>query len=135
MTIDTDDIDFLSPEAIEEPHRYFGAIRDRTPVAWSERHRAWVVLGHPELDAAFRSPALSTERMAAFTARLRGSRAEALAKAVELLNGWMLFHEPPEHTRLRAPLARRFTPRAVAALEPEITARVVARWRATGARE
>ncbi len=122
MTIDTDDIDFLSPEAIEEPHRYFGAIRDRTPVAWSERHRAWVVLGHPELDAAFRSPALSTERMAAFTARLRGSRAEALAKAVELLNGWMLFHEPPEHTRLRAPLARRFTPKAVAALEPEITA-------------
>ena len=117
-----DDLDLLCDEAIAEPHAYLGRFRDRQPVVWSERHRAWVVLGHPELDAAFRAPELSTERMGAFRSRLTGSRAEALAKAVELLEGWMLFHDPPEHTRLRAPLARQFTPKAVSTLEQEITA-------------
>ena len=116
------DVDLLSPEAIEHPHPYLARIRDRTPVLWSPRHRAWMVLGHPELDAAFRSAALSTERMGAFRSRLTGSRAEALAAAIELLDGWMLFHDPPEHTRLRGPLQRQFTPKAVAPLADAITA-------------
>ena len=35
--------------------------------------------------------------MASFRARLSGSRREALEQAVQLLEGWMLFHEPPEY--------------------------------------
>jgi cytochrome P450 len=115
------ELDLQAPEAIEHPHRYLARVRDQTPVAWSTRHRAWMVLGHPELDAAFRTPTLSTERMGAFRDRLSPTRAAALADAIELLDGWMLFHDPPEHTRLRAPLARRFTPRAVAPLEQAVT--------------
>jgi len=118
----TADVDLLCAEAIEQPHQYLARIRDRAPVVWSARHRAWMVLGHPELDAAFRSSALSTERMGAFRARLTGSRADALAAAIELLDGWMLFHDPPEHTRLRTPLQRQFTPKAVAPLADAITA-------------
>lgn len=117
-------IDLLSPEAVADPHRYLGERRDEAPVQWSERHRAWIVLGHPELDAAFRDRRLSTERMQGFRARLSGRRAEALAKALDLLDGWMLFHEPPEHTRLRAPVAREFTPRAVQRLEARVTSLV-----------
>ena len=60
--------------------------------------------------------------MGAFRSRLTGSRAEALAAAIELLDGWMLFHDPPEHTRLRGPLQRQFTPKAVAPLADAITA-------------
>lgn len=117
-------IDLLAPEAVDDPHRYLGVLRDEAPIQWSDRHRAWVVLGHPELDAAFRDRRLSTERMQAFRSRLDGQRAEALAKAIDLLDGWMLFHEPPEHTRLRAPVAREFTPRAVQRLEVQVTALV-----------
>ena len=115
-------IDFLCDDAIERPHEYFGRLRDERPVAWSERHRAWVFTGHPETLAAFTSPAMSTDRMDAFTARQTGERAAALAKAIELLRGWMLFHDPPEHTRLRAPFSRRFTPKAVSVLHDDIAA-------------
>ena len=114
------DLDLLCDDAIDDPHRYLADFRDREPVVWSDRHRAWVVLGHPELDAAFRAPQLSTDRMGAFRSRLSGSRAEALERAIELLDGWMLFHDPPEHTRLRAPFARQFTPRAVSSLEADV---------------
>ena len=117
-----DDLDLLSEESIQDPHRYLARFREQQPVVWSERHRAWVVLGHPELDAAFKAPQLSTNRMGAFRSRLSGSRAEALAQAIELLEGWMLFHDPPEHTRLRAPFARQFTPKAMSALEADVTA-------------
>ena len=120
MNTPTLDIDLLAPEAIEDPHSYFRAIRERAPIAWSERHRAWIITGHPELDAAFRNPLFSTERMGAFKARLTGSRAEALEKAVALLDGWMLFHEPPEHTRLLAPLSRAFTVRTVRSLDDDV---------------
>jgi len=117
-----DGIDFLCDEAVEHPHAYFGRLRDQSPVAWSERHRAWVVTGHPENLAAFKDPALSTDRMDAFERRQSPERAAAMAKAVELLRGWMLFHDPPEHTRLRAPFARRFTPKAVASMETDVAA-------------
>ncbi|MEM9515580.1 MAG: cytochrome P450 [Actinomycetota bacterium] len=115
-----DDLDFLSTDAIEQPHEYFGAWRDRSPVAWSQRHRAWVFTGHPETLWAFTSPTMSTDRIDAFSALQRGQRAAALARATELLRGWMLFHDPPEHTRLRAPFARRFTPKAVSPLEASV---------------
>lgn len=113
-------IDILDPTAVDDPHAFFAPLRDGDPIQWSERHRAWVIMGHPELDEAFRDRRLSTERMDAFRNRLSGRRAEALAKAIDLLDGWMLFHEPPEHTRLRTPLARSFTPRAVATLGDRI---------------
>lgn len=116
----TTTIDFLCEDAIERPHRYFGDLRERDPVQWSDRHRAWVITGHDEVLAAFRSPAMSTDRMEAFTARQSPERAEALAAAVELLRGWMLFHDPPEHTRLRQPFNRLFTPKSVSALEADI---------------
>ena len=111
------EMNLLDPHAIDDPHGYFRQFRDGGPIQWSDRHRAWIVMGHPELNAAFRDPRLSTERMSGFRERLSGPRAEALSMAIDLLDGWMLFHEPPEHTRLRGPLARSFTPRSVNALD------------------
>jgi cytochrome P450 len=120
--LDPDDpIDFLSEAAVADPHSLFHRVRAKGPVVWSPRHRAWVITGHPELEAAFRDPRLTTERMAGFRARQSGSRAVALERAIALLDGWMLFHEPPTHTRMRSPLARQFTPRAVADLTDDIT--------------
>ena len=81
-------------------------------------------MGHPELLDAFHDKRLSTDRMDDFRSRQTGPRAEALAKAIDLLDGWMLFHEPPEHTRLRAPLSRSFTPKVVGRLHDRVQALV-----------
>ena len=109
----SDPIDLLAPSAVADPHKLFRELRHRGPMVWSERHCAWLIIGHPELEAAFRDPRLTTERMATFRSRISEERANALARAMELLDGWMLFHEPPLHTRLRAPIRREFTPNAV----------------------
>lgn len=106
-------VDLLSDEAVADPIALFHRLRSIDPVWWSDRHRAWLVTGHAEALAALHDDALSTDRMDAYEARLPPARREALARCITLLRGWMLFHDEPDHTRLRAPVRRAFTPRSI----------------------
>jgi cytochrome P450 len=54
--------------------------------------------------------------------RLSDANRETLGSTIELLRGWMVFHDPPDHTRLREPLRRAFTPARLAGLRPRIEA-------------
>ncbi|MEX2541636.1 MAG: cytochrome P450 [Trueperaceae bacterium] len=45
---------------------------------------------------------------------------EAYRPFVEMSRNWMLFRNPPDHTRLRSLVNRAFTPKMVSALEPRI---------------
>lgn len=114
--------DLLAPDAVADPHAFFHRLRAHAPVHWSERHKAWLLTSHAEVRAAFHDPRLSTARMDALEARLPEARRAALAPALSLLRGWMLFHDPPAHTRLRSPVARAFTPRRVEQLRDRIDA-------------
>jgi cytochrome P450 len=117
------DIDLGSAESIRDPAGYFARARARGgDVQWSEAQRAWVVLSHAEVAAAFRdSENLSAERAAGFR-RAAARHSRAFAEVAELLAGWMIFRDDPAHRRLREPVSAAFTPRAVAALEPEVAA-------------
>src|SRR5262245_14035845 len=117
------DVDLGAAESIRAPAVYFGAARARGgAVQWSGVQRAWVVLSHAEVEAAFRDDArLSADRSETF-ARAASSHSPAFALVVELLRGWMNFRDDPAHLRLREPVRAAFTPRAVSALEGEIRA-------------
>lgn len=119
------DIDLLSPEAIRDPAAAFRRMRERSSVVWNTRHKVFVLTGHAEVYDAFRDRSLSSARaMASFRQALAGRHHDALARALELLDGWMLLNDPPDHARLRDPVRRAFTPAVAAALEPRIHARV-----------
>jgi cytochrome P450 len=117
------DFDLLSSEAVDDPFPFFRLAHETGPVSWNPRHKAWMITGHQALTDAFRNPLLATGgRMEAFYARQAPERQEALTKAMELLNGWMLFHDPPIHTRLRQPFSRSFTPKVMSRMESDIRA-------------
>ena len=114
------DLDLACPESVREPARYFEAARADGPVQWSATHRAWVVLTHAGVEAAFRDGEnISSDRMGPLQ-RVAVSRTAAFGRVVELLSGWMNFRDPPMHTRLREPVRSAFTPRAITMLEAEI---------------
>jgi cytochrome P450 len=115
------EIDLDSPDAVADPHRYFGALLATGPIVRSEHHRAWILLSHREVSEGFRDVRLSSERIPAFE-RLAARRGPGFDVVVDLLRGWMVFRDPPAHTRLREPLARVFTPRSVERLEGAVTA-------------
>jgi cytochrome P450 len=111
--------DLSAPAAIEDPHSYFHGLRADGPVHWSDRHRAWLVVSHAGVQAAFRDPHLSSERLPTFE-RLAASQPEGFGAVVDLLRGWMVFRDDPAHDALRDPVRRAFTPRMIESLAPAI---------------
>ncbi len=116
-------VDLESPESVSDPTAYFARVREAGgDVQWSDAQRAWIILGHAQVEAGFRdSETISADRTGAF-ARLAASRSPAFQQVTELLSGWMNFRDPPVHTRLREPVRAAFTPRAVDRLEADVRA-------------
>ena len=104
---------------LTEPSAYWTQLGADGPVRWSEHHRGWLVLSHAEVSDAFRDHRLSADRVGSLE-RAAAHHPEAFARTVELLSGWMIFRDPPAHTRLRDPVRVAFTPRRVERLSEEI---------------
>ena len=112
--------DLLAAQAVADPYSVFAELRDAGPVVWSPEHRAWILTTHAEVNAGFRDLRLSSDRLTPLQRRLSPEHQVALGPTFDLLRGWMVFHDPPGHDRLREPLRRTFTPKAVEALRPKI---------------
>ena len=90
-------------------------------VVRDEARGAWVARSHRAVVDGFRDPRLSSDRVAAFE-HLATTRPATFRTVVDLLAGWMVFRDPPAHTRLREPVRAAFTPRRVAILEARVEA-------------
>lgn len=126
--------DLLSPEAIRDPHAVYRSLREHAPVTWLPEHRAWFVATYDEVRAGFRDERLSSDRLTPLERRLSDADRAVLGDTFDLLRGWMVFHDPPAHERLRGPLRRTFTPRTVERLRPHVIETVDAHLDAMAAR-
>lgn len=107
--------DLLGAEAVADPYPLLAALREHDPVHWSARYRSWFVTRHDDVAAALRDERFSSDRITPYRrAKLEGPDADpGVRAAFEVLEGWMVFKDPPDHKRLRRLLSRAFTPRAV----------------------
>lgn len=120
--IDVSQADLLSPEAVADPYPVLAALREQDPVHWSEKYRSWFITRFDDVSAALRDTRFSSDRITPYRrAKLDGPDADpALRAAFGVLEEWMVFKDPPDHTRLRKLLSRGFTPRAVNRIRPRI---------------
>ncbi len=116
--------DIVAAEAVRDPHGFFRRLREASPVHWSRRHRAWIVSPYEDVIAGFRDERLSTDNIRPLEERMSAADRERFEPAARLLRDWMIFNDPPEHTALRAPVRTAFKPKSVAALRPDLEARV-----------
>lgn len=121
-TIPTSPVSLLDPALVADPFPFFAEMRATAPAVWLSRHHAWLLTSYEPVRAAFRDPRLSSDRLTPLERRLPPEQRAALGRTFELLRGWMVFHDPPEHERLREPLRRAFTPRRISELTPRIEA-------------
>ena len=110
-------LDLAASAVNQDPDGFARQVLEAGPVQWSDTHRAWLVFSHAEVSDAFRDPRLSADRIAPFE-RVAAEQPEAFGRIVELLAGWMIFRDPPAHTRLRDPVRRAVTPRVVDGVRP-----------------
>ena len=122
MTRVTDlDDDMLTPDRVADPYPFFDELRSTEPVHWSDRYRAWFISRWDDVFEALRDPRFSSDRVKpVFDTKLTDEQRTARKPMFDILQYWMVFNDPPDHTRLRGLVNRAFTPKAIAALRPRI---------------
>ena len=98
-------MDLFSVETRRDPYPMYRTLRERSAVLHVPGPELWLVLRHASVKRVL------TDH-------------EAFSSNISALHGhdfaWLLFMDPPRHTKLRAIISRAFTPRSIAALEPRI---------------
>ena len=113
-------VDMRDPAFRTDPHALLRELRSRGPVA-RDVLGIWLIFGHADTSTGLRSSHLSREpwRMPVY-AKLRPFIADStLERTTEQ---WMLFNDPPKHTRLRRLVNGAFKPPVIEALRERIAA-------------
>jgi len=106
--------DLLSDHAVADPYSHFACLREAAPLYRDERLGAWLVLRYDDVRAAFRDSRLSADRVSPYFERRRANgHPEREGATFEVLTRWIVFTDPPRHTRLRKLVDYAFRPRAV----------------------
>jgi cytochrome P450 len=96
-------IDLFSNDARRNPYPLYEQLRAKSPLFQEPASGLWMVLDYDGVDRVLTDYSTFSSKYGP---------------------DWMIFFDPPRHTKLRALLARAFTPRSVANLEPRIAALV-----------
>ncbi|ROO86941.1 cytochrome P450 [Actinocorallia herbida] len=117
--------DLNDPDFIANPYPVYAWLRDVAPVHYGTTNDLWLVSRHDDVLAVLRdarrfSSDLGNADDNPFNPALRSPR--ALSRLLDRLPParTLLTSDPPDHTQLRRKVAKAFTPRRIAALEPRI---------------
>src|SRR5215475_11129154 len=96
----------FSEELRRDPYPFYDRMRSTSPVFYDARTDFWMIFDYAGVkrsltdDATFRS--------------------DLTASTGQPTPQWMIFFDPPRHTKLRALIMRAFTPGSISNLEPRI---------------
>jgi cytochrome P450 len=108
------------PAVLADPFPLYARLRDEDPAHWSPRLKAWVLTRYDDVKRVCLDSTMSSDRLRPFFATLPPPEATKIAELARYLTLWMVFRDPPEHTRLRRLAARVFHVRSINALRPNI---------------
>ena len=110
------------PAFLADPFPLYAQMQDEDPVHWSPRLKAWVLTRYDDVKGVCLDRELSSDRLRPFFASLPGAEAQRIADIVRYLSLWMVFRDPPDHTRLRRLTSRVFNVRSMHAMRERIVA-------------
>jgi cytochrome P450 len=109
------------PAVLADPFPLYARLRDEDPAHWSPRLKAWVLTRYEDVKrVCLDTGGMSSDRLRPFFATLPPAEAAKIAELARYLTLWMVFRDPPEHTRLRRLAAKVFHVRSINALRPNI---------------
>jgi cytochrome P450 len=115
--------DLLAPDVVADPYTYFGRLREADPVHWNPRWGGWLVTRYDLVVEALRDwDRFSADRMASLALELSPADRERLSLLINYFSKWLVFTDPPYHTRVRMLVNKAFTPTSVERLRPRARA-------------
>jgi len=109
-----------APEFLRDPFPVYRRMREEDPVHWSPRLKAWVLTRYDDVRAVCLDKEISSDRLRPFFAALPGPEAERIGQITRYLTHWMVFRDPPEHTRLRRLTSKVFHLQSMNAMRPQV---------------
>jgi cytochrome P450 len=109
--------DLTHPEVIDRPYEYFGRLRETEPVYWNETWGGWIVTRYEDVRRCLQDDEhLSVEVEAD---RLRDSSLD-IPQTKEMFPKWIIYLDPPDHTKLRRIIGEAFNPEMVSNQRAEV---------------
>ncbi len=109
------------PATLADPYALFARMRDEDPCHWSPRLRSWVLTRYDDVKSVcLQKVGVSSDRLRPFFESLPSPEAERISDIVRYLSLWMVFKDPPQHTRLRRLTSKVFSARAMQGMRPQI---------------
>jgi cytochrome P450 len=110
------------PDIPAQRYTYYRHFREHDPVhpgiaLTPNASTTWYLFGYDEVAAALRDNRLRRRRASNPS---QATLAQEIRPFIEMSTSWLVFQDPPNHTRLRTLVNKAFTPRIVANLRPRI---------------
>src|SRR5882757_7028821 len=113
--------DLGNPVTNANPFPEFARLRTDDPVHWSPVMKAWIITRYADVkQVALNNRQISADRLTPFFKSNPEYQRGSIDSLVRYLNHWMVFRDPPDHTRLRRLFTKAFTPTAVENLRANI---------------
>lgn len=108
------------PDVIQRPLETLLRLQAEDPVHWSPLLKGWVLTRHDDVKAVQMNSGVTSDRLTPFFDSQQGEERAKLADLIRYLNTWVVFKDPPDHTRLRTLLNKVVTPAVMRDLEAGI---------------
>jgi cytochrome P450 len=109
---------------IEDPYSTYDQLRSAGRVVWVPEFLGgtWLITRYKDINDALHDPRLSARRSGVFTSQFSPEAREEFSEFDRIFSMWMLFLDPPQHSRLRRLMQKGFTSRLLEDLRPRIQA-------------
>jgi len=110
----------LDPEILNNPYPCYHNIRTHDPVHWNKLLNAWMCMAYNDVYTLYKNDSLSAKRVPAIAARASKDIVDQIQPFINSLSLWMLFCDPPDHTRIRSLVTKVFTLKFIEKMRPSI---------------
>ncbi len=112
----------FSDEILQDPYPTYARMHEEGPLHYVEvasKWAVWSIFSHAECSSIAKDPRLSAKRAKQMLLPLPLSRQSEFSELARMLSLWLIFMDPPEHTRLRKLLNKGFSAAAVEGLRSQ----------------
>ena len=113
-------LDPRQPGFAVDPYPMLARLREDAPVHWSPALKAWVVLRYADVHEVLLGRGLSADTVTPFYVAQPAETQAKMKSLMRYLGNWLVFKDPPDHTRMRNLVSRVFTSRALDKLRPGV---------------
>ena len=113
----------FNDEILQDPYPTYARLHEEGPIHYLDvgsKWAVWSVISHAECSSVAKDPRLSAKRAQQMLLPLPLSRQAEFSELARMLGLWLIFMDPPEHSRLRKLLNKGFSPAAIEALRPQV---------------